>query len=333
MVINIDNIIEKVKSVLASHRIEEGIYSRWIWQNDNKSRELGINEYGCADAANILYTIGSFPSEPELREKWVKTLQNMQNPDTGLFTENTHHYIHTTAHCAAALELFDAKTEYGLTKLAEYSEPEKLIQFLENLDYVNNPWNESHKGAGLFSAMILCGAVNDEWKNAYFNWFWENADPESGMWRKGAVEKSAVPMSHHMAGTFHYLFNHEYCRMPLRYPDKLIDSCLMIYEKELQNTGFGRQFGFMEIDWVYCITRSMRQTPHRFDECRDILIKFAKGYTDYLSDADEKTDDGFNDMHALFGSMCCLAELQQSLRGVLKSQKPLKLVLDRRPFI
>ena len=38
-------------------------------------------------------------------------------------------------------------------------------------------------------------------------------------------------------------------------------------------------------------------------------------------------------MHRLFGSICALAELQAALPGELRSDKPLKLVLDRRPFI
>ncbi len=28
-----------------------------------EGKDLGPNEYGCADAANILYTIGGFPAE------------------------------------------------------------------------------------------------------------------------------------------------------------------------------------------------------------------------------------------------------------------------------
>ena len=44
-------------------------------------------------------------------------------------------------------------------------------------------------------------------------------------------------------------------------------------------------------------------------------------------------DEGFGDRHMLFGTVCALAELQQALPGELESTVPLKLVLDRRPFI
>ena len=46
-----------------------------------------------------------------------------------------------------------------------------------------------------------------------------------------------------------------------------------------------------------------------------------------------KTDDGFNDLHALFGTVCALAELQNVLYDEVNTTKPLRLVLDRRPFI
>ena len=44
-------------------------------------------------------------------------------------------------------------------------------------------------------------------------------------------------------------------------------------------------------------------------------------------------DARLNDLHMLFGALCCLAELQQALPGRLGTGRPLKLVPDRRPFI
>ena len=43
--------------------------------------------------------------------------------------------------------------------------------------------------------------------------------------------------------------------------------------------------------------------------------------------------DGMNDLHALFGSVCAIAELQRALPGEFPTTKPLRLPLDRRPFI
>ena len=334
MKIYIDNIIKNIHDTVVSHRLENpGEYTRWLWQDENNSRELGINEYGCADAANILYSIGEFPADEATRRGSVKALQNMQNPETGLFVEATHHPIHTTAHCTAALELFEAKPLYTVKALDEYKSPEGIKSFLESLDWEGDAWDMSHRGAGIYAALKLAGEVDSSWCDSYFDWLWENADPETGMWRAGAIQTGKAPYVAHMAGTFHYLFNHEYAHMPLRYPDKLIDTCLgMYYDNNLTAT-FAKWIGFAEVDWVYCINRATRQTTHRFDECKEALFDFAVKYIDFINSLDVKTHDGFNDLHMLFGATCCLAELQQALPGQIVTGKPLKLVLDRRPFI
>ncbi len=338
---SIEELVERIRQTVDSHKIEEGKYARWLWQNDKGDRELGLNEYGCADAANILYSTGDFISEPEKRAVWVKTLRAFQDPQTGLFTEKTHHFIHTTAHCIAALELFDAKPDYPLTDLFKYKTKEGLYELLDNLDWEHIPWPQSHQGAGIYAAMVLTESVDDEWKKAYYNWLWEEVDPETGMWRKGEIEKRNAPLFHFMGGSFHYLFNLEYARMPLRYPEKLIDTCLDLYSNkqigdkigDYDNDKFGQYIGFLEIDWVYCITRALRQCGYRREDCLSAIRKFANEYVDWLYSLDHKTHDGFNDLHMLFGTTCALAELQQTLPGEFQTRKPLKLVLDRRPFI
>ena len=48
---------------------------------------------------------------------------------------------------------------------------------------------------------------------------------------------------------------------------------------------------------------------------------------------DPDTDEGMNDLHMLFGAVCALAELQLALPGYIETDVPMKIVLDRRPFI
>lgn len=330
---NIDGILQKTLQTIETHKVAPGAYSRWLWQNKIGSRVLGVNEYGCADAANILYTLQAFPKSNDEKDAFVKTLQGMQNSESGLFQEKTHHTIHTTAHCTAALELFDAKPLYKFHNLKRYTTVEGLYGLLEGIDWQNNAWDGSHEGAGIYAALVLNEEVDSEWEKAYFDWFYENADPDSGMWRKNYAKPDTPRLYEHMAGTFHYLFNHEYAKMPLRYPDKMIDSCIDMYKRKTLTSDFGRTCNFLEIDFVYCMTRAMRQTPHRFFECKEILMEFATGYVEYLEGLDWETDEGVNDLHCLFGVICCLAELQSALPGFLISEKPMRLVLDRRPFI
>ena len=48
---NIQPIVDKILERIEAHKIEDGQYARWLWQDEKGSRELGVNPYGCADAA------------------------------------------------------------------------------------------------------------------------------------------------------------------------------------------------------------------------------------------------------------------------------------------
>ena len=105
--INCDSIIDKIKKVVDDHYLGDGAYSRYRVDCDCCDKKSFINEYGCADAINILYSINATPKGAE-RDACISALRGLQHKETGLFEENTHHFIHTTAHCIAALEIFDA---------------------------------------------------------------------------------------------------------------------------------------------------------------------------------------------------------------------------------
>jgi hypothetical protein len=325
--------IHTVEATVDAHNLGlPGAYRRWT---RSSARDMGINPYGCADAANILYTTGRFPGDVQERQAWIGTLQGLQNAESGMFTEPTHHPIHTTAHCIAALELFDARPRYPLNDLRNYLRTHELSAFLDTLDWRGNPWNESHRGAGLYAALVLTGSVNLEWEERYFTWLWEESDAQTGMIGKDRIHPISIAgkttLFPYLAGTFHYLFNLEYSHRPLRFPWKLVDTCLdLLYSGEFP---LGERISFAEIDWVYCLNRAVRQCGYRFSETRQALQQFAARYIPFLLDVDPDQDADFDDLHLLFGALCCLAELQQALPGQIRTQHPLRLVLDRRPFI
>ena len=209
-----------------------------------------------------------------------------------------------------------------------------MESFLDALDWPGNPWLESHRGAGLYAALVLVGDVDAAWEERYFGWLAREVDPATGLLRRGCVphtpeeEPLLLP---YLAGTFHYLFNFEHARRALPYPEALVETCLRISEGEL--FPFSRFVGFAEIDWVYCLTRSLRRCDHRAGDARRALAAFAERHLAFLGSLDPETDDGLDDLHALFGTVCALAELQSVLGERLGSDRPLRLVLDRRPFI
>lgn len=208
-----------------------------------------------------------------------------------------------------------------------------MFAFLDGLDWLDNPWAQSHQGAGLYASLVLADEVPPQWEDWYFEWLWQESDPQTGLWRRNHIGSSGPRgIFPNLAGTFHYLSNHEYAHRPLHYPAQLVDFCLDLYDRKLWPK-LGTVVSFAEVDWVYCLTRSVAQSGHRYDDSRVALTSFAASYIPFLESLDKATDEGWNDLHGLFGAMCGLAELQQSVRGLLRTDEPLKLVLDRRPFI
>ena len=334
MVINIDSVISKIRKTIATHELENpGEYTRWLWQNPAGNRVLGLNEYGVADAANMLYCIGDFQMNDEMRAGFKKTLKAFQNPQTGMYVEATHNTIHTTAHCSAALELFDDKPLTIPHDIAQYQDVDKLREFLKNLNWAKSPWNESHKGAGVYASFFNCRMTTAAWRKAYVEFLTENCDPEYGMSFKGSIQTGEAPVEHHLFGWFHYMFCLESAHAAIPMPEKLIDTCIDLYTNGGFSNNFYEEIGFRQIDWVFAINRASRQTPHRFGEVKELLRHFAVKYFEYLHNVDENTDDRFNDLHALFGAVCAIVELQLALPGEIESEFPLKSVLDRRPFI
>ncbi|MBQ3222183.1 MAG: hypothetical protein IJB41_01075 [Clostridia bacterium] len=331
---NIDHIISRIYATVKNHELpEKGAYARWLWQNEKGSRKLGANEYGCADAANILYTIGAFPRENALREACVQQLQQFQDPETGLFYEGTHHTIHCTAHCIAALELFDAGPVYPLDGLSRHETKEGLEELLENLLWEESPWNNAHQGAGIYAAFVLTGKADPDWQDWYFGWLDKNADPDNGISRRGAVQAGKLRAAHHLFGWFHYMFNYAFARRPFPCAKATVDTCIDLYKNNDLGDDFMREINFCEIDWVYALNRAAIQENYRIDEARELMWDMAQKYIAYLEQVDVEKHEGWNDLHALFGVCCALAELQQALPGKIETSYPLKLVLDRRPFI
>jgi hypothetical protein len=336
MQFDLEPFIENVRQSVKDHAIDpsQGSYRRWLRMNSNPTCHLEDSGYGSADAANILFTIGEFAPTAEQSTVWVEHLQNFQDPETGLFREPCmNNPIHSTAFLAATLELFHAAPQYPLYKLLPYLDTEKLADFLQHLDWAGNPWAQSHHGAGLFAAFANTGIATPAWKRAYFDWLNSHLDPEYPLSPVQAVQSGKAMEAHHLFGWFNYMFNMEYAHKPLKYPERLIDTCIELCDTDTLDKPFGKFIGFREIDWVYALNRAMRQSPHRFYEAKERLRDFAGKFVAYLASLDYETDDRANDLHMLFGTVCALAELQSALPGEVVSTRPLRLVLDRRPFI
>jgi hypothetical protein len=320
--------LDSAERILERHALgPPGAYARWTLAGASQ----GANPYGASDAANLLWTLDRFPGGAPERAAWITALRGWQDAASGLFREQTHHPIHTTAHCIAALELFDARPAHALAELAPLRDPDAMERFLDALDWSGQPWTESHRGAGLYAALHLAGECDGAWEARFFAWLARECDPATGLWRRGAVPASSLGLLFpHLAGTFHYLFDCEHAQVAHPHPGALVDTCLRI--RAARAYPLARYVSFAEVDWVYCLHRAARRCA-REGEARDALRSFAEEYLAFLDSLDPDADPGLDDLHALFGAVSALAELANALPGEIVSEQPLRLVLDRRPFL
>lgn len=323
--------IQSVEQIVARHRlVNPGEYTRWLAQNEQGTRDLGSTPYGCANAVNILYTIGALPDSGNERQAMVRVLQAFQNAQTGLFVNPGNYETHTTAFLAGALDLLGAKPLYTAEAFRKYESKEALFRFMDGIDWAENPWLGSHLGAGIYASMLLTGTAGDEWEDLYFQWLEENADPRTGLWKKGSLE--GAPRFHYLAATFHYVFNFEHARRALPYPRQLLDTCIRAY-REGACIDFAKELGWPDIDFAYLLARVQRRAGERWQEVQEILREIADGLIRQLEAMDPETSDRLNDLNTLFAIVCALAVLQEALPGYIRTSRPLKLVLDVRPFL
>ncbi len=323
--------VQRVKEIVDRHCLgRTGEYARWITQDKTGSRNLGCTPYGSANAANILYTIGELPDSFEEKQAFAKVLQGFQDAQSGLFVNPGNYETHTTAFVSGALYLLGAKPLYQAEAFRQYASKEGLYRLLEGIDWAKEPWLGSHLGAGIYASMLLTGTSTDEWEDLYFSWLQDNADPETGLWKRGSLQ--GAPRFHYLAATFHYVFSYEHARRALPYPGALLDTCIQAYRDGVC-IDFAREVGWADIDFAYLMARVQRRAGTRFEETQQILREIADGLIHQLNEMEAETSETLNDLNTLFAIVCALAVLQDALPGYIRTSKPLKLVLDVRPFL
>ena len=328
---DLTDFIKSVYEIVEKHRVDDnGIYSEKVCQNE-EDRTLGMIMYGSAEAVNILYTIRRIPTDENVRKKYIKTLQQFQNADSGLFEKPGNYTTHTTAFMSGALNLLGAKPMYRAFEFDKYKEEEELKRLMNTIDWEGNPWLGAHIGAGIYSSILLTGNYNPEWEELYFKWLDENQDEKTGLWKKGSIN-SDVPMFSYIAAAFHYVFIYEYTRRKIPYQEKLLDTCIRAYN-EGNCPDFSTAIGWHDIDYTYILYRLAKRTGYSGDEVGTILKKIADDFIKLILGMDPYKSEELNNLNKLLAVVSALAILQEALPGEIKTENPLRLVLDKTPFI
>jgi hypothetical protein len=287
--------------------------------------------YGIADMACVLHTIRRLrPTEKE-RIEWAAAFQEFQNPDTGWLVERdpTHTPLHNTAFALAAMELLDLRPKYPVRMSAEYAD---MRTFLETIDWHAGVYLGSHKGAGLGSIYALVPELGTPaWFADYFAYCDSLVDPRNGLLGRGKPPGGDFDQ---VGGSFHYFFIYSYFNRQMPFPEQRIDAVLGLQQPD----GYWNADNhlWLTLDAIYLMTRSLRQQPHRFADVQASVRRAVRAVQrDFWSaEGRQKSFQAKMAAHSLTAAISIAAEAQQFLgANEIVTDEPLKLVLDRRPFI
>lgn len=287
--------------------------------------------YGVSDMACILHTLGILrPTERE-RVEWSAAFQQFQVSDTGWLVEKsrTHDPLHNTAFALAAMQLMDLTPAHPVTMTGEFAD---VRAFLASLNWTTRVYADSHKGAGIGSIHALVPALNrPEWFAGYFAFCDEQFDPRNGLMGR---DKPPGGDSDQIGGTFHYQFLYEHFNRQMPFPERRIDAVISLQQPD----GYWHPTNhlWLTLDAVYLLTRTLRYCPHRFEDVRavvrNVMATMMRDY--YAPDRRGKALTGKLPVHSLTAAISIAAEAQHFLGAhEVVTERPLKLVLDRRPFI
>jgi hypothetical protein len=292
------------------------------------------NPYALADFANINFLLPEKLRAPEkLIRLAVERLKGLQDPETGLFYESSHHPIHATACAMAALHRFDVSPKLFAKSLDKYLVWEVLKEELEKVRWDVNPWRDSNVPVGILTILSLTYGRErtTSLRGKFFDWLNENLDEQLGLWRKGQVfsEKGRGYFTH-IAAAFHFLFLYDFFDVDFPGPKQLFHQCLgFINDPEIMK--FHREPGYIEIDLFYCLTGAGKRFMEQH-ELRDLVLPFCESYIKGLNQWFVNVRS--SDIHKLFGSALMIGEISSLMGGVSgEGRSRFELPLKKAPYV
>lgn len=295
--------------------------------------ETSLDLYGVADMACVLATIGRLHPHDVERADWADAFAGLQD-ENGWFVEATptHDRVHSTAYTMAAMELCGLRPRRPLHFARTYASPGAVEQFLDSLDWRTNVYMDSHKGAGLASIFSLDPSLGSlRWFDRYFSGLDRRFDPANGMLGEGKPPDGDIDQ---IGGTFHYHFLYEWHHRRMPYPEARVDAVLGLQHGD----GFWTDASvlWVTLDALYLMTRTVERTGYRYDDVRHAARRVVDGLDAQVLHPERRSEHfgWYLGAHSLTAALSILAEAQRFLgHDEVVTDRPLRLVLDRRPFI
>ncbi len=300
------------------------------------------NLYGTADMACILYTLGALDPSERQRTEWLRRLQSFQDPCSGYFVSRTARLgkVHNTAFALGAMRLFDKALTVGkwpahpLRFASAYRTPGEMESYVRTLDWHSAVYPAGEDVVGLASAFFnVRGTVKPSW----FRWLLDFFDAHLFDSTSGMVGRCKPPSGDldQIGGTFHFAFLWRQFKRAMPFPRQRVDAILALQRPN----GLWSEDNpwWLTLDALYMLVDVALQSTYRqSDVRRAVETSVALCYERAMdrSGREESFCSPELGVHTLTGAVSLFAVAQGFLgTDVIVSKKPLRLVLDKRPYI
>jgi hypothetical protein len=307
------------------------------------ARRPGVRDpglYGVADAACILYTFGSLDTRPP---EWLELLSSFQDPASGFFVSPSG--VLTTAHntgfAVGAMNLFQPDLRNGeLPKVplrfgAMVAGPPEAERFCGMLDWRNNCYEAGEILIGHASTFLNVADVVPE---SWFSWLVEfveggKLDSANGM---VGIAKPPGGDADQIGGTLHFDFFWQALGRRLPYAAERAEAILGLQ----QSSGLWDENNpwWLTFDACYMLWRTIPEIGEDMAErVRNAVARAVTVLAPRALDSGARGGDFVEPWigaHMLTGAVSFFAYAQRVL-GIerVATDRPLELVLDRRPYI
>jgi prenyltransferase beta subunit len=226
------------------------------------------------------------------REEWIELIQNCQDEESGFFIDPSlkmdgkfsetlgrdHDWGYvtwqSTTFCISALKALGGDIRYPFRFLEKWKNPEKIISWLENLDWRNKTWTNGNLAMFLGICLITDYELNIDQKtketiDVLFAWHDDFQDQNTGFWGTN----HGTPTNIGLFGAMHQFLLYYYMDYPLNFKKKIINHALLLQQPDGLFCPAGGGDGCEDLDVVDTLVNMYKRIEYRKDDVIKALQK------------------------------------------------------------
>ncbi|TKI04121.1 hypothetical protein [Martelella alba] len=263
-----EKVTDAINSVIAMakrHITRNGVIYRFVELHLNK-RIYGFGEksvYAYADAINLQYMFPFANILPDINAS-LDYLAHLQDTNSQLYYEGSHHILHTTASAVACLARWHQRPTYDCSYIIREFD---ITKSLNSIRWDIEPWRDSNIPSALRLLVNVYFEQHEKefFANKFYNWLYENACPKTGLWRKGHISDSPNRgIFPSIASGFHFLIHYQFDKVKFPHNRQLRQTCFNYYNN--QYIKLFESLGYIDIDFLYCLLRSWSQSHQELED-------------------------------------------------------------------